>query len=85
MIGDYAENQKWKNVDIDTPKDVKDSKSYIMTKFITSLTPNARYAFYMKEVVSAGEERASKIYYLTISRGSEAITTFYFYKLIYLS
>ena len=43
------------------------------SKVIHKLTPFTRYAFYIKEIVSKGEERASEVQYINISQAREQI------------
>ncbi|XP_057302388.1 putative insulin-like peptide receptor [Hydractinia symbiolongicarpus] len=63
FVDDFDQNLQWKTVDEQKP--AFDFTSVIkMSTIITSLNAYATYAFYIKEVVSKGEGRTSKIKYL---------------------
>uniref|UniRef100_T2MGU8 Tyrosine-protein kinase receptor n=1 Tax=Hydra vulgaris TaxID=6087 RepID=T2MGU8_HYDVU len=62
-------NDDWNVITVDIPKiESLEQSLFLQSKIISKLTPYTRYAFYIKEIVSKGEERSSHIHYINISQ-----------------
>lgn len=67
IVGDDTDNLQWKIVDV--PHKFGIAQVGTVKKILKDLSPYAYYALFIKEVVTEGEERTSKIKYIRISSG----------------
>lgn len=64
-----TDNMEWKSADIPRPNSVK--KVVNIRHIVRKLTAYRVYAIFLREFVSKGEERTSRIHYINITADSK--------------